>query len=35
VRLSENQLQAFGTTDLWVFNFEGRFNVRPGDEFLF
>ena len=35
VRLSQNQLQVFGTTDLWVFNFEGRFNVSPGHTFSF
>jgi peptidase E len=35
IRLSENELQVFGSNDLWVFNFEGRFDVKPGDTFSF
>jgi peptidase E len=35
VYISENQLQVFGDTDLWVFNFEGRFSVKPGETFSF
>lgn len=34
VCIRENELKVFGNTDLWVFNFEGRFSVSPGDSFL-
>jgi len=35
VILTENELTVYGTTDLWVFNFEGQFSVKPSHTFSF